>query len=409
MSDISEHDSDSDVDDTKMQDEKKMMETVTNKQDLLDDQTDIVNILKKQAVGASCDSNKPEWQHYLEQNSSNEVYTYTDPTDGTIYEWDQGKRGWIPKIDDDFIAYYQANYGFTPSGEHDPNVNLHEDENVKDETSKVSKEKKSEEMKQKKRKKEEQEWFDIDQKTNNNVYVTGLPESLTEEDFVTLMSKCGIIMEDDTGTKKVRLYKNTDGSFKGDARCCYLKHESVDLACRLLDESDFEGSKIHVEQAVFQLKGNYNPNLKPKKKKKKVREGKGQTKLLDWVDRPQKRSKFDRIVILKNMFDNKEFENDPTLINELKADLRSECEKFGEIKKIIVFDRNPEGVASILFKEPEYADKCIEALNGRYYAKKVLSATTYDGVTNYQVQETAEEEAKRLQDWEKFISDEERT
>ena len=54
-------------------------------------------------------------------------------------------------------------------------------------------------MKQKKRKNEEQEWFNIDQKTNNNVYVTGLPESLTEENFVTLMSKCGIIMEDDTG------------------------------------------------------------------------------------------------------------------------------------------------------------------------------------------------------------------
>ena len=31
-------------------------------------------------------------------------------------------------------------------------------------------------------------------------------------------------------------------------------------------------------------------------------------RLLDWVERDSKRSKFDRIVILKNMFDVKEFE-----------------------------------------------------------------------------------------------------
>ena len=60
--------------------------------------SDIVDILKKQAASTSANPNKPEWQHYLEQNSSTEGYTYTDPTDGTIYEWDQVKRGWIPKV-----------------------------------------------------------------------------------------------------------------------------------------------------------------------------------------------------------------------------------------------------------------------------------------------------------------------
>ena len=40
-------------------------------------------------------------------------HTYTDPTDGTVYEWNEEKRAWFPMVDDNFIAMYQANYGFT--------------------------------------------------------------------------------------------------------------------------------------------------------------------------------------------------------------------------------------------------------------------------------------------------------
>ena len=24
--------------------------------------------------------------------------TYTDPSDGTVYEWDAGRKGWFPKV-----------------------------------------------------------------------------------------------------------------------------------------------------------------------------------------------------------------------------------------------------------------------------------------------------------------------
>ena len=45
----------------------------------------------------------------------------------------------------------------------------------------------------------------------------------------------------------------------------------------------------------------------------------------------------------------------------------------------------------------------MQALNGRFYAGRVIAAETYDGVTKYDVQETEEEMEKRLQEWEKFI------
>ena len=413
MSDISEHDSDSDADTsgsktaittdvpTEVKTDICFKDTVVNQS------TGVVDELKKQASLSSDD--RPDWVKYLEQNQETGTYTYTDQTDGMVYEWDQEKKGWMPKIDDDFIALYQANYGFTATGEHNPNIHVagdgaddkcgeddHQQEPVKsysENTNQIGKKPKEDEKK---------EWFDIDQKVNNTVYVSGLPMAITNDEFVELMLKCGIIMEDDEGTLKIKLYRDSSGKVKGDGRCCYLKHESVILACKLLDDSEYNGCKISVEQAVFELKGNYNPSLKPKKKKKKKKKA-TQDKLLDWVDRPKKRSKFDRIVILKNMFDNKEFEQDPSLINELKEDLNSECGKFGDIKKLLVFDRNPEGVASILFSEPEFADSCIEGLNGRYYAGKTISAETYDGMTKYDVQETEEELKKRLDQWEHFL------
>lgn len=58
--------------------------------------------------------------------------TYVDPTDGSVLEWNPEKRAWLPKVnfpylkvftsdgsffakvDEDFIAKYQAGYGLTP-------------------------------------------------------------------------------------------------------------------------------------------------------------------------------------------------------------------------------------------------------------------------------------------------------
>lgn len=43
--------------------------------------------------------------------------------------------------------------------------------------------------------------------------------------------------------------------------------ESVELALNMLDDYDVRGNKIKVQRAQFQMRGEYNPALKPKKKK----------------------------------------------------------------------------------------------------------------------------------------------
>uniref|UniRef100_A0A3P8TC78 17S U2 SnRNP complex component HTATSF1 n=1 Tax=Amphiprion percula TaxID=161767 RepID=A0A3P8TC78_AMPPE len=352
-------------------------------------------------------------------------YTYTDPEDGTVYDWDHDKKAWFPKITEDFIAAYQANYGFTKEGDPDANIaalsstdpavpagesKLPEKEKpVAPASNPVSEQSEAtaKEAKQKgEKRKAEAGWFDIDDNKNTNVYVSGLPPDISTEEFAELMSKCGIVMRDPiTEEYKVKLYKDKEGNLKGDGLCCYLKKESVALAMRLIDESEVRGYRLHVEAARFELKGQYDASKKKKKSKDYRKKLQQQQKQLDW--RPEKqgevRKRHEKVVIIRNMFHPSDFEEDPLVLNEYRDDLRTECEKFGEVKKVILFDRHPDGVASVAFKEPEQADACIQSFNGRWFGGRQLSALLWDGTTDYQVEETTREREERLKGWSNFL------
>ncbi|XP_074604409.1 RRM1_TatSF1_like and RRM2_TatSF1_like domain-containing protein barc [Brevipalpus obovatus] len=271
-----------------------------------------------------------------------------------------------------------------------------------------------EEKNDKKRKRDEPKpgWFEIDDDHNTSVYVSNLPLDTTEDDFIVLMKKCGLIMKDiDTGNFKIKLYNDKQGNFKGDALCTYIKVESVELALQILDEYLVGDKVIRVERAKFQLKGEYDPSKRPKKRKAKdKRKIKEKTeRLFDW--RPDKlpgeRSNCEKTVVIMNMFDPSEFDEDPALILEYKKDVRDECvEKFGEVKRVEIYDRNPEGVVTVQFKEFDMADKCVEIMNGRWFAQRKLKAFNWDGRTKYKIQETEEEAAKRIEKWDKFLESE---
>lgn len=359
---------------------------------------------------------------YDQRNADgSDPYTYTDPRDGTVYDWDHEKKAWFPKITEDFIAAYQANYGFTQEGEPDANNSAVSSTDPADSKS-PEKEKPgnaaqnknpdqqetpAKDAKQKgEKRKADPGWFDIDDTKNTNVYVSGLPLDISTEEFVELMSKCGIVMRDPISEEyKVKLYKDKEGNLKGDGLCCYLKKESVALALRLIDESEVRGYRLHVEAAKFELKGQYDASKKKKKSKDYRKKMLQQQKQLDW--RPEKkgevRKRHEKVVIIRNMFHPSDFEEDPLVLNEYREDLRTECEKFGEVKKVILFDRHPDGVASIAFKEADQADACILSFNGRWFGGRQLSAELWDGTTDYQVEETTREREERLKGWSTFL------
>jgi len=327
------------------------------------------------------------------------TYTYTDPNDGVKYEWDQEKGAYFPKVDEDFMAEYQMNYGFidntTPP---EPEEKPADSDTAKTEKPLVKPVKKK------------PEWFDVDETENTKVYVSNLPLDLKEPEFVELMAKCGIMVKDpDSGKIKVKLYNDAEGNFKGDALCHYIKIESVELALQIIDGSTLRGKTIKVEKAKFTLKGEYDPKLKPKKKRKKEQERilKQQERLFAWVPEKLKgqRSKHEKCIVLKNIFSPEDMEKSPQLMLEVSEQLRDECSKCGTVKKVIVHDRHEDGVAQVFFPTPEEADCAVEFMKHRYFGSRRVLAETWDGQTKYTVSESKEQEKERVEAFEKFLED----
>lgn len=71
----------------------------------------------------------------------------------------------------------------------------------------------------------ELEWtITIYSKFSGFIHFAGLPPDVTKDEFIQVMSKCGIIMLDpQTDEPKIKLYKDKEGNLKGDGLCCYLK------------------------------------------------------------------------------------------------------------------------------------------------------------------------------------------
>jgi len=341
----------------------------------------------------------------IEKDPVTGISTYTDPQDGVVYELDPVKNAWFPKIDEEFMANYQINYGFTKDGVAEPTRPSEEEAKpaVVAEQVEAKKKKKTEAEK-------EAAWFEEEESKSTKVYVSNLPTSITEESFVEFMSKCGMV-EFDVRTKKpkVKIYRDEEGSPKGDGLCSYIKPESVQLALTILDGSVHDGKTVSVTRAKFEMKGNYDPSLKPKKLTKKQQEKakKARERMFEWQPDKLKgeRAKYEKTIVIKKMFEPEEFDRDPGLILDYTNNIRTQCTKFGTVTKVVLYDKHPEGVCQVHFKEVNEADMAVEMLNGRMFGKKVMEVATWDGRTKYKMEESKEEEAKRLEEWENYLKE----
>eukprot|EP00116_Pleurobrachia_bachei_P004517 sb/3464779/ len=261
----------------------------------------------------------------LEKQKTAAGHFYTDPTDGTCYEWDAEKRAWFPRITDDFLAVYQIQYGTTsgeaattaaaaitqPVSEMPPPLShsvgkvpsssvIGTVPDTSSSTVKDTSSSSSQEAPLKKKVKKAPEWFQLEQEKNTWVYVSGLPVTMTESEFLELMGKYGIVSEHpETERKKFKMY-----------------------------------------------------------------------------------------------------------IIEIRDDIKEECEKLGPTKKVIIFDRHPQGVVSIKFGTHEAADEAVKLFHDRWFGGKQIKAALWDGHTDYAIEETEGEREARLASWHKFIAGE---
>ncbi|KAI9572059.1 hypothetical protein HD554DRAFT_2066640 [Boletus coccyginus] len=324
--------------------------------------------------------------------------------DGTELEYDTVKSQWLPVVDEDLLRKQQAAYSVAGVDEETPVAPVLKRTNKKrkepeDYTSATlppgpsTKRGKNEEAKQPRSK-------------NTAVYVTNLPLDTETDEIVERFGKFGVIEEDDEGEPKVKLYATEDGTFSGEALVVFFKEESVPLAINLLDDAELRvgepSTVMKVKRAEFKHKhtgaeanGNAQPRRTVDKKRATRRIGRMQKKLQEWDDEdgfgPAKTVEDDmnlpnrnsRIVVLKHMFSLKELDEDASLLLDLKEDVRDECSTLGEVTNVVLYDKEPEGVMTVKFRDPLSAQACVLKMNGRFFAGRRIEASLYVGKQHF--------------------------
>ncbi|KAL5356955.1 putative nuclear mRNA splicing factor-associated protein [Aspergillus floccosus] len=296
--------------------------------------------------------------------------------DGQEFEFDTVLKRWIPTVDEDLLQKQQEAYKVEGVDENEQITAQQLKKKRKQQTNS------DEGNKQKK------------QRVNTAVYVTSIPLDADFEEIQHVFSKCGVIAEEiDSGRPRIKMYMDDEGKFKGEALIVYFRPESVNLAIQMLDDSDFRlgvtgpQGPMKVQAADFSFKSQKEAPAKTSmrdKRKIMQRTQKLNSKLADWDDDepsalPETNSRFEKIVILKHMFTLKELDEDPAAILDIKEDIREECSKLGEITNVVLYDKEPEGVVSVRFADPEAARNCVRVMDGRYFAGTRVEAYISDG------------------------------
>ena len=228
---------------------------------------------------------------------------------------------------------------------------------------------------------------------NTGVVISGLPLSGVDEDeFADWVTKFAGVIKKNPETRKriVKMKTNDDGSFSGEALVVFFRPESIQQAMDILEGMEYvPGYPLTVKRAKKEKKVGESQGRKKRDKRVKLYD---QEKELDWEEEEEKLH-----VIIKGMFTLQEVRDGPAeFYDELRADLEAELEKFGKVKNIKIFNYNPEGVVAVKFEKGKGAIRCIERMNGRFFAGRELSCFYYDGFTNYDVPETEEDRELRI-------------
>jgi HIV Tat-specific factor 1 len=72
-------------------------------------------------------------------------------------------------------------------------------------------------------------------------------------------------------------------------------------------------------------------------------------------------------------------QEDPAAILDIKEDIRGECAKLGEVTNVVLFDKEPEGVASIRYSNVEAASACVRLMDGRFFGGEKVEAYIANG------------------------------
>lgn len=410
---------------------------------------------------------KDDWLNdpRIAYNQQTQKWIFEDPDNGKEYEYDSELGQWIDttNANSDGNDKEEENKD-DPDAENTKKRKLQEEADLAEladqvgpdstTASKAGSNSNSNKQKNKRAKHDQAKETDAPKKTKPNkaIYISGLPKDVSAQELDQVFSKYGIIADDlnavsdkkdnDYTGKRIKIYRDKQtGEPKGDALIVYFKPESVQLAIEMIDGSELRagsGELIKVQPAEFNNDNSTNKNNSgaaeksgtagapalngQKKHLLQKHYEKLNHKLADWGDDDKlagssssstANKRWEKTVILKNVFTAAELTEDPLAASEIREDIIAGCEEgAGPVSSAVLFEHDPAGVVSVKFEDREDARRCVELMNGRFFAGHRLTAEIYDGRERFQRKKKDSEdtgstdEGKRLEEFGNWLEKE---
>ncbi|KAF2657510.1 hypothetical protein K491DRAFT_323337 [Lophiostoma macrostomum CBS 122681] len=253
---------------------------------------------------------------------------------------------------------------------------------------------------------------------NRAIFISNLPKDTTLTELEDQFSKYGLIDMSVDGTKRVKMYLDDIGEFKGEALIVYFKKDSVQLAIDMADGFylRYGGERMSVKEADMSFKRNQDTEVvrsKMGRKEKKEKEralAEMNRRLTDWdsgdeaaslIHNPPPVNKFAKNVIIKNAFSLEELDEDVQAISDIKEDFQEAGAEYGTVTNVIVYDREPAGIVTVRFSEEAAAEQFAKKANGMQFGDRG------DGVQQYLTAYVAQDKPKFKKSGKGTESDEE--
>ena len=83
------------------------------------------------------------------------------------------------------------------------------------------------------------------------------------------------------------------------------------------------------------------------------------------------------------MFTLAELAEDTAALLDIKEDIREECEKFGQVTNVVLYDKEEDGIVTVRFTDAVAAKACMKAFDGRWFDKRQVKAYIPDGKVKF--------------------------
>lgn len=178
-------------------------------------------------------------------------------------------------------------------------------------------------------------------KKNSSIFISNLPIDSRFSEIEETFAKYGKISVGKDEKSRIKMYTNEKGSFKGEALIIYSNPESALLAIEMMDNTEYNGNTIRVEEAKFD---NNNNNKKEHLKKNSS-----------------------KTVVIRNMVRKEELANDIHIKQDIIDDIKEECKNIGVFDIEDIAFNEEDATILVRFSKQELLLLCIKKFHNRYY------------------------------------------